>query len=176
MRKLKPRKNVLMLVDYIEGYKCESAFAIRYKTAKLVSENGYDVTFIAPALNSKKVIERKESQTLRVIYTPGLVPAKFRKGGFSFLDVLFKIMYILTQRYDVIHVTSGHRPAQLIPCLFGKFCSKSVIIDEWWEWFGTDGIGGMRNSLYGKIISFYDALFELPSKKCYDGVIGHWFS
>lgn len=171
MRKLRAKMKVLILVDYIEGYKCESAFTVRYKTAKQISQNGHDVTLIAPSLSSKRIIERKDSEALRVVYTPGLFPARFRKGGFSLIDIVFKIKYILTHRYDVIHVTSGHRPAQLIPCLIGKFFSNSVIIDEWWEWFGKGGIADTRKNIIGQAISKYDTLMELPTKAIYDGVI-----
>ena len=162
---------ILLLSETIEGADAEPASRVRYVTAKALSGRGHDVTFIHPSNCSARRSVRAERDGLQIISTPGVLPERWRRGGFSIIDAISKSFYTLFGKYDVIHVTGGHRPAQLVPCLVGKWLRGSAIIDEWWEWFGIEGIGGTRKGLVGKVISRYDSLLELPSKRFYDGVI-----
>jgi len=162
---------ILMLGEYIENYNCSASFKIKYLTSKKISKKGHEVTFAYPSNSSLTKIEVNETNRFKRISTPGLFPKKYRTGGFSFLDILFKVKVVLSQTYDIIHVTSGHRPAQIIPALIGKYLKGSTIVDEWWEWYGRGGHAGLRKGVLGKLISSYDLLLELSVKRCYDGVI-----
>jgi len=144
-------------------------------TAQQMCQKGHDVVFIYPESKLNFVMENvgveDQNCTMKVIGTLGILPMRFRTGGFAFLDCLFKTMYVLTHRVDVIQVTNGHRPAQLIPCLIGKYVKKAIIVDECWEWLGKGGYADIRKGFIGKIISFYDSFFELRFKRFFDEII-----
>lgn len=159
-----------MLADYIEGYNCPASFKIRYLTSKKLSEFGHEVTYIYPSFSGRKIV-KKETKNLTLVATPGIFSKRLRKGGFSFLDIITKIKYVIAEDYDVIHVSCGHRPAQLIPALVGKYYNRSIIVDEWWEWYGGNGIAKYRKGFIGKFIGLYDTIFEIFTKKFYHGVI-----
>ena len=164
--------NILMLSDYIENYNCPSSFDIKYKTSRSISIKNHYVTLVYPSNKSAR-LEKKATDLKRfsIISTPGVFPNKYRTGGFSLLDAIFKSMIILKGDYDIIHTNCGHRPAQLIPAIVGKFIKKCIIIDEWWEWYGKGGHSELRKGTLGKLIGIYDMLLELPSKSLYDRVI-----
>lgn len=162
---------ILMLADYVENYNCPSSFKIRHLTGKKISERGHKVTYAYPSNNSRRTTIVDETDNFRTISTPGLFPRSLRTGGFSVLDIVRKSRLVFSGNFDIIHVTCGHRPAQLIPSLLGKYLKKSVIVDEWWEWYGRGGFAEIRKGVIGKLISCYDVLFELPAKSLYDGVI-----
>jgi len=86
-------------------------------------------------------------------------------------DLLFRIWKLLSKKYDVIHVVVGHRPTILIPCILAKWFRKSLLVEEWWDWFGLEGMGKYRKGRLKKIMSIYDDLTELPTKKLYDVVL-----
>ena len=121
---------IVFLCDYFKDYRENRAsFRIRYLTAQGICQKGHDVVFIYPEgkLNfvMDNVVVEDHNCMMKVISTPGILPMRFRTGGFAFLDCLFKTMYVLTHRVDVIHVVSGHRPSNFIPCIFRKapfFC------------------------------------------------------
>ncbi len=163
---------ILMLVDYIENYNCPASFKIKHLTSKLIAEKGNNVTFVFPS-NCSLQLKRRPSnvKNLSIIATPGLLPKKFRTGGFSLLDIFYKCKLVYCGNYDVIHTTCGHRPAQLIPALIGKYLKKCIIIDEWWEWYGKGGYSEIRKGMIGKLIAAYDIFFELSTKPVFDKVI-----
>jgi glycosyltransferase involved in cell wall biosynthesis len=162
---------IIILSDYIENYKEIASFKIRYLTALKMSQKGHEVILISPSFKSLNIIEEIINKNFRTITTPGFFPKQFRVGGFSFLDMFVKAKFILTSDFDVIQATNGHRPAQLIPCLLGKYIKKAVIVDECWEWLGRGGHAKIRKGIVGKIVSFYDIFFELSFKGFYDEII-----
>lgn len=162
---------ILFLSEYVEAYDNWASFRIRYISAKLLADRGHNVTYIYPTYSSLKVNINIEKCNLKLISTPGLLPRKLRTGGFSFLDTFYKTIFAIKGKFDVIHVTKGHRPAQLLPALAGKIFSNSIIIDEWWEWYGKGGYSSLRKGFIGKVTAIYDLFFELPTKRYYDSVI-----
>jgi len=129
------------------------------------------VTYSFPSGQLNFFGRKRISKNYSVFATPGFLPDKFRTGGFSILDLIFKLYLVIFGRYDVIHVTAGHRPSQLIPSVISKFLYKTVIVDEWWEWFGEGGIANQRSGIKGRLISSYDCNFELSTKKFYDLIL-----
>jgi glycosyltransferase involved in cell wall biosynthesis len=162
---------ILILSEFIENYREVASFKIRYLTALKFSERGHDVFFMSPSRKFFNTVRRSENKRFKIITTPGLLPLRLRTGGFSLLDALFKSKTVLSHDFDIIQVTNGHRPAQLMPSLLGKYLKKAVIIDECWEWFGKGGYADKRKNIVGKVISFYDKNFELLFKKFYDHII-----
>lgn len=93
-------------------------------------------------------------------------------GGFNILEVFSKLVHILQNNYDLIYVYRGHRPTSLIPSFFVKVArKKTIVIEEWWEWYSGKGINRRRKGLKKLPIKIYDNLFELISKRAYDGIV-----
>jgi len=162
---------ILILSEFIENYKDVASFEIRYLTALKIAEKGHDVVFISPSNRLLNTTKRTVNKRFKTITTPGLFPNRLRSGGFSALDALFKTMIVLKHHFDIIQVTNGHRPAQLIPCLIGKYLKKTIIVDECWEWLGKGGFADKRKGIKGKIISLYDEYSELKFKRRFDHII-----
>ena len=147
------------------------SYYIREQTAIELAKRGNNVIMISPSLSSPSIGKSYCKNGIKYVITPGLLPAKFRRGGFGILDLITKLMYVLFQNYSIIHSTAGHRPSQFIPAIISKWLKKSKIIDEWWEWYDKEGRAGSRESFVGKIIGKYDDLFEIRFKKPYNHVI-----
>ncbi len=161
-----------MLIDYIENYNCLASFNIKFLSSKLICEKGHKVSFVFPSNDSRGAKKIDSTvKNLSIIATPGLAPKKYRTGGFGLLDTFYKSWLVLRGDYDVIHTTCGHRPAQLIPALIGKYLKQAVIIDEWWAWYGKGGYSELRKGFIGKCIALYDAFFELSTKSLFNRVI-----
>lgn len=162
---------IIVLSTFIENNLTEASFKIRFLTAQKMAEKGHDVIFISPASDSWRMVGKIIKTNFQAFATPGLFPKHLRSGGFSFLDALYKTKIILKSDVDVIQATNGHRPAQLIPCLIGKYVKKAIIVDECWEWLGKGGYADIRKGAIGKIVAFYDKLAELRFKNFYDTII-----
>ena len=147
------------------------SYYIREQTAIELAKKGNKVTMISPSLSSPSIGKSYSKNGIKYVFTPGLLPAKFRRGGFGILDLITKLIYVLFQNYNIIHATAGHRPSQFIPAVISKWLKKSKIIDEWWEWYDKEGRASTRVSIIGKIIGKYDDMFELRLKKPFQHVI-----
>jgi glycosyltransferase involved in cell wall biosynthesis len=112
-----------------------------------------------------------KNNILTVIGTPGLLPPRFRTGGFAFLDCIIKMFYVLANKFDAIQVESGHRPSAFLPCLTAKLFKNSVLIDECWEWLGKGGYAEIRKGVLGKFVSLYDSILEFKLKIIFDWII-----
>lgn len=159
-----------MLSDYFEDYYGYSSSRVRYLTALKMSKRGHHVTFMFPSrgLRCQKL---PINSCLLKIGTPGLLPKRFRRGGFGLFDGLFKSIEVWKGRYDVIHVTNGHRPSQFIPCLLGKYVKGARIVDESWEWLGKGGYADIRTGIIGNCIGLYDRYLEMTLKSIFDHVV-----
>ncbi len=167
---------ILILCGLLKNFKKDRAsFRIRYLTALEMAKKGHDVTFIYTETGfrytTKFVPIPDTDRALRVIGTPGILPEKFRVGGFAIIDCMSKILFVLTHSVDFIHVNSGHRPSSFMTCLIAKFIKNSVIIDECWEWLGQGGYAESRRGALGKFVSFYDRVCELRLKRLFDRII-----
>lgn len=163
---------ILLLSNYLSG-ELDSGYRIRYHTGEILSRDpNIDVTIIFPSTKSYSFSITRSKKNFKIIETLGVLPARFRRGGFSIFDLIYKTFNIIKTKYDIIHVDMGHRPAGFLPAFFGKKIHKSVIINEWWDWYGKGGMADFRNtSFLQKNITRYDDLFEVLLTKKYDGVI-----
>jgi glycosyltransferase involved in cell wall biosynthesis len=108
---------------------------------------------------------------IRVRCCPKWLAALSFRGGFGLGEMVYKCVQLLANHFDCVHVCPGHRPANLIPAVAAKRIRGSVIVDEWWEWFGKGGCSAIRRGLTGACVAAYDSLLEVRAKHAYDGVI-----
>jgi len=145
-----------------------AAHRIMLQNASLLCDLGNDVTLVFP--QKINLSQEMVCPNVKIKFAPSPLFPRFSKGGFGMMDSFYKSWLVLTGRYDIVSLFAAHRPAALLPALMSKFC-HTAIIDEWWEWFGKEGISSLRKGIIGRIIGSYDSLLELPSKRLCDGVI-----
>jgi len=163
---------VIVLSDYFPDYiENRASFQIRRETSLGLAKKQNNVIFIYPNSRFKFKTFKHPELKLNSIGTPGLLPMRFRSGGFGILDGLVKSIIVLLYNPDVIQVTNGHRPSHLLPSVLGKIIGGSKIINECWEWLGKGGYADKRKGSIGKLVSLYDKTFELCVEKIYDKTI-----
>lgn len=144
-------------------YQKGTSYKIRLDIAIALSDWN-KVIMISPEFNqSIKRSKTIHNNNFTEYTSPGLLKGKFRRGGFGFLDLLFKVSIILRTKPEVVYTTTGHRPAQLIPALIAKKLFDTRLIDERWEYYGVGGRSDERKGLIGKLINKYDKHFELKT-------------
>lgn len=173
---MKKKLNILIPCGFFKDDEDNPAsFRVRYLTALAMSVKGHDVVFMYPESRFKylksSVQDGNKYKAMMVIGIPGILPKRFRRTGYDFIECLFKTIYVMTHQVDIIQVTGGHRPINFVPCLFGKHLKGCVIVDESWEWLGKGGYADKRKGLFGKLISLYDKCFEIRVKELYDNII-----
>lgn len=140
---------------------------ITFLNAKAFLQKGHDVTIIFS--RKIKVPDEYSDPGIQYLYPP---VNPILRGGFSFIEMLSKLIHLLFNRFDIIYVIDkGLRPASLVSMFFVRMLKKSVAVEEWWEWYAKDGWGKNRKGAYGKLLSFYDDVMEIPSKKLFHGII-----
>ena len=163
---------ILVLSEFMNDYEEKASFKIRHLTALKMARNGNDVTFVYPRNRSgtdRPLIGVHDR--FREVPTPGIAPNRMRVGGFGVIDTIHKCLIVLRGKYDVIYVTSGHRPSQFLPSMLGKYLKGAFIVDECWEWLGRGSYADNRKGLFGRIVGLYDRLFELSLRRRYDHII-----
>jgi glycosyltransferase involved in cell wall biosynthesis len=158
---------IALVAPTCETASCATRLFFQYAAA--MAGRGHEVTLYFPGPVACSGEARDER--IRVRCCPRWLAALSVRGGFGPGELAFKCLELLANRFDCVHVCPGHRPANLIPAALAKWIRGSVIVDEWWEWFGKDGCGGGRRGLAGACVTAYDSLLEVRAKHAYDGVI-----
>jgi hypothetical protein len=146
------------------------ATRIPLKNAEAMSSLGHDVAVLFG--RQVEIPSNINCSSFQVVFTPAWIERFVSMpNGFGLGEMLFRSWYVLRNRFDVIHTCPGHRPSLLIPCILAKWIKKTVIVDEWWEWFGKGGCAENRQGLVQKLVGAYDAFMELKSKRIYNLVV-----
>jgi len=156
---------ICLMSSSCEWRACASQIYVDY--ANHFAEKGHDVTLM---FFRRFEIEGYLDERVQVVFSPKWISRMKGPNDFNPFEIVFRIFKVLGGRYDVIHVCPGHRPAFYLPVVFSKKLFKSRVVDEWWEWFGKEGLGegkaGIRK-LYARI----DDYLELRTKKSYDLIL-----
>ena len=144
-----------------------------YNLAIGLSKLGNDVVVLTTAHKgySLRIRTIKVSESLKVLVVPDFLPAKLRKGGFGLINCLYRIYYVLTHKFDIVHSDSGHRPVSGIPCYLSKVLYKSKYVAEWWDFFGKGGLYDSKKGLNRMLLGNYEHLTEVLSKKIADAIV-----
>lgn len=95
-----------------------------------------------------------------VIESIGVLPHRFRKGGYDPFDVFFRCMVILFSKCQIIH-SFNHRPASTIPALVRKIIvPKTKWFLDWADLWGKGGIADRRNGFFSLITKNVDHYME----------------
>jgi glycosyltransferase involved in cell wall biosynthesis len=162
---------IIILCDFFKESKENTAsYRVKWLTAREMARKGHVVTFVYPVRGIHIEHESPESN-LRLIGVPGILPVIMRRSGFSISDIFCRSLLTIMNLPDVIYVTNGHRPANLIPCLISRLLGNTVIVDETWDWMGKGGYSDKREGLAGRLLATYDRVFEITFKELFDILI-----
>lgn len=145
-----------------------SSATILFNTTIELAKLGNHVDVYTP---SKLDLKYDTNLPIRNYYPVGLAQKFNASSGWGLIDVFIRIYRLFFSEYDIIYCYAGHRPSSLFPAIVAKYLFKTLIIEEWWEWYGKGGLSDSKKGIRGAIISNYDNLFELRSKSIYDGVV-----
>lgn len=158
---------IALIAPTSEPTSCATRLFMNY--ARAMAAHGHAVTVFFPGPIASPC--RVDNEQVRVCSCPHWLSSLSIRGGFGPGEVAYKCVQLLAHRFDFIHVCPGHRPANLVSAWLAKHIRGSMIVDEWWEWFGRGGCADQRKGIVGACVAIYDSLVELPSKHVYDGVI-----
>lgn len=108
---------------------------------------------------------------VKVIVFPDIIGNKLTSKGYGFLSLFLKIVYVLFNKFDIVHSDVGHRPSSGIPCRVNKRIYKSIYIAEWWDLFGKGGQYDNKGQLYKLFLGWYELKWETKDKIQADGVV-----
>jgi hypothetical protein len=140
----------------------EAGLRIFYKTAQIMAAHGHDVTLVVEDTVDCGIPAVSDRITLK--NTPSWLRRPFFRGGFSPGTVLHRVWLVLVNRYDVVYVNPGFRPAILLPVIFARLFTRTLIVEEVWEWFGPGGVGSSRTGFLSRLVGLYDMGAEWISK------------
>lgn len=90
----------------------------------------------------------------------GILPYRFRKGGYDPFDIFFRCLVILFSECQVIQ-SFNHRPASTIPALLKKiFFPKTKWFLDWADLWGKGGIADRRHGHFSFLTKNLDHYLE----------------
>ena len=151
------------------SFDCSSATAkIFIDYAVFFAERGHQVTLF---FHRRPECSPTPHPGVRICTFPKRLPV-IKKGPpeFNPIEIAIRMCDVIKNRYDVIHVLPGHRPSHFLPAILSRKLYGTLLVDEWWEWFGVEGISADKKGL-GSFIAKYEQLTELKLKKYYDVIL-----
>ncbi len=117
---------------------------------------GHTVTLWTSAKNISIKTKTSLEKNVRVIQSIGLLPYRFRRGGYDPFDVLLRTLIILLSPAKIIQ-SFNHRPAASIPGLVKSFFyPQTKWFIDWADLWGEGGIADRRHGPLKKITSWTD--------------------
>jgi glycosyltransferase involved in cell wall biosynthesis len=159
--------NILLLTHNMAGM--GGNFMRSSSLAKELAGLGQNVVLLASRREPGLSPLKSQSNGLQILQMPDLLPQRLRHGGLSPLDVVARCLWVLRNEFDVVHAFD-HRPAVFIPAWLARLRWGSLLISDWADRWGLDGIGEQRQGLFGTLLGKLDAFFELRVRCWADGV------
>ncbi|TFH37001.1 MAG: glycosyltransferase [Anaerolineales bacterium] len=159
---------ILFLTYQIAGQ--GGSYVRSFSLARQLVRLGHKVTLIASRSTPGLGKRISSVDGVRQIEMPDLMPRRVRHGGLSPFDILFRCIWIfLSERFDVIH-TFEHRPAVMLPALIGQRAKGAILVSDWADLWGHEGIAAERSSSLERILGQADDFFETRVRLWVDGV------
>jgi glycosyltransferase involved in cell wall biosynthesis len=106
---------------------------------------------------------------VRIVEPADIFPSRFRHGGLSPMDVFFRAVHVLNNRYELIHAFD-HRPAVLVPALITRSIHRVPFISDWSDLWGREGIASLRRWWERLVFGAVDGWFEANIRRLASGV------
>jgi len=159
-----------ILISHASVYK-KAGWCRIFPLAVGLAKNGNQVTIITTNPHFSIFINRIVLNDVNIIIFPEIVPSRISRLGFGFLSLILKVLYVLFNRYDVVHSDNGHRPLAGIPCRVHKKLFGSIYVSEWYDWYGKGGQYDNKKKLFKILLGRYELKNEIKDKQVADGVV-----
>lgn len=121
---------------------------------------GHEVTLWTSAKEPSLLPKFSSENGVHIIESIGVLPYRFRKGGYDPLDILFRCLIIALSKCQIIH-SFNHRPAATIPALIKKiFSPRTRWFLDWADLWGKGGIADRRKGYLSLITKNVDHYLE----------------
>lgn len=121
---------------------------------------GHSVTLWTSAKNISVWPHFTSENGVVVAESVGILPYRFRKGGYDPFDIFFRCLIILFSKCQVIH-SFNHRPASTIPALIRKIIfPKTKWFLDWADLWGKGGIADRRFGYFSFLTKNIDHYME----------------
>ena len=108
---------------------------------------GHEVTLWTSAKHISVWPKISYENGVRVIESIGLLPYRFRKGGYDIFDIILRTAVVMWSQADIVQ-SFNHRPAATFPFLSRKILRPQT---QWWlDWADLWGKGGIADRRYGR--------------------------
>ncbi|MBN2520784.1 MAG: glycosyltransferase [Bacteroidales bacterium] len=159
-----------ILISHCSLYKKAGWGRIFPLAVGLAKQNQY-VTIITTNPKFSLMIKKSIENNVNVIIFPEIIPSRISTLGFGFLSLILKIIYVLFNKYDIVHSDNGHRPLSGIPCRIHKKRFDSIYVAEWYDWYGKGGQYDSKPKIFKRILGPYELKYEIKDKRIADGVV-----
>lgn len=118
-----------------------------FQLAKQLVRGGHRVVMMLISGGEKYRVRRYDREGVWIIECPHFQPfISDKEDGWGPPDILFRCIYGLTHRIDVV-VAFGHKPDIAIPALLLKYLKGATLIADWCDLWGEGGIFTHRGLL-----------------------------
>ncbi len=154
------------------GYVNGPGYQRTFKIAQELAQIGHHVTFLTSQNEIGKFPYKVSMRGgVKEVAVFDFAPKKIKKLGLSAIAAVFKIIYIIRNKYDILHSDTGHRLSSGIPCWFHKLFFGSIYLSEWWDDYGKGGQYDNKPFIWRYLYGFIDNYLETYDKKKADGLI-----
>ena len=140
-----------------------------YSLGRELARLGHQVTLLAsrttPGLRGRATTR----EGVQVFEPADIFPRKLRNGGLSPQDLSGRLLWTIGRQFDVLHAFD-HRPAAFLPAWFCRMRGGGILVSDWADLWGWDGIAGQPGSIARRILGRLDHFFELWVRRRVDGV------
>ena len=132
---------------------------------------GNNVTVLTTNPGFSLVIQKKKINGVIVYIFPDIVPSLLTSKGFGVLSLLLRLLYVIFNRFEILHSDSGHRPSAGWPCLLNRLIYKGIYVSEWWDFFGKGGQLENKPKYFKILLGGFEKWSEINDKKKADGIV-----
>lgn len=153
------------------GVEGKNGWGRSFYLAAGLAELNHEV-FLITTSNKKGFFPRKIKllKGVKILSFPDILPNKLVSTGFGFVSLLYKILFSLCNKFDLVVSDCGHRPSS-IPGFISGFRKETIHITEWWDYFGEGGYFERKPWYFKITYGFFERRLELSTKRWADGVV-----
>ena len=170
LKKCAQNADLNILISHTSVYK-KAGWGRIFPLAAGLIKLGNQVTILTTNPGFSILTKRLVISGVTVIIYPEIIPSRVSRMGFGFLSLIFKILHVIFNKYDVVHSDNGHRPLSGIPCRLHQRIHHSIYAAEWYDWYGKGGQFDSKKKLFKILLGRYECKYEVKDKKIADGVV-----
>ncbi len=146
-------------------------FSRSFNLAKGLVKLGNNVTLLTTKSKRSLLFNTEVRNGVKIVSFPALSVLKFSKFGYSILNNMLRLFYIIFRKYDIVHADQ-HRPVSFVVCYIYRFFYRSTfLVCDWQDVFGKTGIYKYKSKFWKWTVGPLDNWLELFYIKKADGVV-----